>query len=266
MVPASQMVTSSHAARRKGHHIKGTGVMEITLPKLCFWWDPFSHCKACFRCALVWRLAASSNNWNAPCSSTAKKRWIHILSQKDQPVAVKLESTWRNNVQCNFPSWVRLLRLYDILHMTASLCGLQGQKDLQFVTITAACIWRIATGGLLHWNSGMINVPHSNRHHPILSTLRDMENASADNVDLTTLEIFFDASVFTSVSRGSWYPKTPNLALAFWNVIGNFLEHCSFASHANVRHVDEIQTGGTGHELDWRVLRFSYETLIGSRI
>ena len=38
----------------------------------------------------------------------------------------------------------------------------------------------------------MINVPHSKRHHPILSTLRDMEKASADNVDLTTLEIFLD--------------------------------------------------------------------------
>ena len=30
MVPASQILTSQHAARRKGHHIKDTGVMEIT--------------------------------------------------------------------------------------------------------------------------------------------------------------------------------------------------------------------------------------------
>ena len=53
----------------------------------------------------------------------------------------------------------------------------------------AACIWSKASGGFLHWKPGIINVSQSKRHHPILSTPRDMEKASADNVDLTTLEI-----------------------------------------------------------------------------
>ena len=56
----------------------------------------------------------------------------------------------------------------------------------------AACIWFKASGGLLHWNSGIVNIPQSKRHQPILSTLRDMENASADKVDLSTREIFLD--------------------------------------------------------------------------
>ena len=101
-------------------------------------------------------------------------------------------------------------------HDSIALRLTRSNNDLQFVTITAACIWRIATGGLLLWNSGMINVPHSNRHHPILSTLRDMENASADNVDLTTLEIFFDASVLI--------PQNSSPGLGFlechWQLLG----------------------------------------------
>jgi hypothetical protein len=137
---------------------------------------------------------------------------VPVLRRSDESIFLVKGSASRSEVgihlkkqcsmQLSFMSKTSKVVRYSS-HDSIALRLARSNKDLQFVTITAACIWRIATGGLLHWNSGMINVPHSNRHHPILSTLRDMENASADNVDLTTLEIFFDASVFTSVSRGS---------------------------------------------------------------
>ena len=193
MVPASQMVTSPHAARRKGHHIKGTGVMEIALPKLYFWCGSFSPCKAGFRCAFVRRLAASSNNWNAPCSSTARRsdESIFLVKGSASCSEVGIHLKKQCSMHLSFLSKTSKVVRYSSNDGIA-LRLTRWNKDLQSVTITAACIWRNASGGLLHWNSGMINVPHSNRHHLILSTVRDMENAAADKVDLPTLEIFFD--------------------------------------------------------------------------
>jgi hypothetical protein len=46
--------------------------------------------------------------------------------------------------------------------------------------------------GSFHGNCGKANTPQSKRIHPKRSMLRDMEYASADKVDLTTLDIFLE--------------------------------------------------------------------------
>ena len=172
---------------------QGIVVPEITLPKLYFWCDSFNHCSACFLCAFVWRLAASSNSWKAPCSNTARRSDESIFLVKGSASCSEVGIHLKK--QCSMH--LSLIRRTSNVVRYSSHDGIarrltRSYRDLQSVTTTAACIWRNASGGLLHWNSGMINVPHSKRHHPILSTLRDMEKASADNVDLTTLEIFLD--------------------------------------------------------------------------
>ena len=133
---------------------QGTHIVEFTLPKNSVMWFPQ-------------RLLSMGVGLQTGIFVMEQQLWVKkspYSSWQERLIAKQWESTW---------------------HDTA----LASYRDLQSVTIMAACIWSKASGGFLHWKPGIINVSQSKRHHPILSTPRDMEKASADNVDLTTLEI-----------------------------------------------------------------------------
>ena len=68
-------------------------------------------------------------------------------------------------------------------------------SDLQSVVMTAGCIMRNARAGSRQAKSGSIKHPHKSLIQPRRSTLRDIEKASAERVDRTTLAIFFDDHV-----------------------------------------------------------------------
>ena len=62
----------------------------------------------------------------------------------------------------------------------------------QSVVITACGNQEKAFCGSFHRNCGIIMIPHNNLIHPRRSMLLDMEYASAERVDRTTLEIFLE--------------------------------------------------------------------------
>ena len=80
----------------------------------------------------------------------------------------------------------------------------KSNKLLQSVTIVA--LWRSAKalGGLRQSNCGITREPHKSRIQLSLPTPRDIEKASADNVDPTTLAIFFDDQV-KGLIGASWF-------------------------------------------------------------
>ena len=65
--------------------------------------------------------------------------------------------------------------------------------------------------GFRQSNLGITKTPQSKRIHPSWSTLLDIEKASAERVDLTTLEIFLDVQISGEMGACS-------LSLSFWSV------------------------------------------------
>ena len=172
---------------------QGIGTWRFTLPRIFFWCDSRIHWTACFLWAFVCKLASSSNSWNEPCLKTALRRVasMFLVNGSANCNAVGIHLKW----QCS--KHLSLIRSTSKVVRYSSHEGIarrltKSYRDLQSVTTTAACIWRKASGGFLHWNSGITSVPHKSRHQLILSTLLDMLKASADKVERTTLEIFFD--------------------------------------------------------------------------
>ena len=99
------------------------------------------------------------------------------------------------NTQC---SWhcSRIRRTSKVVryssHEGSAVLLTRSNKLRQSVVITARGSCEKACCGSFHGNCGIAMIPHMSRIHPRRSMLRDMEYASAESVERTTLVIFLD--------------------------------------------------------------------------
>ena len=205
-----------HVSLATWSHIKVRSIGYFTLPTIYCWCDKplaLSHDKAALRWALLWREESSSNSWKTPDASATRSNEGSIgfvngsASWRLVGIHLKWQCSWHLSLMRRTSSVVRYSS-----HEGIAVRETRSKRLLQSVTTVALGNCWNPLGGSLQLKSFRFKDPHSKRSQPNLSTLRDMENASADNVDRTTRAIFFEDQVRGLIGACSFLFKWKSVA------------------------------------------------------